>query len=386
MKFLPNNFKKIAPIAAAVVLIGLSVAGAVFVKLVADKKVAKTNKRLVETSAELDVFKSRDEYLINQSLEASISAVKTTFDATVKAYETYLDLTDSGIDTKKLAPNLAKILSYLADVNYASASAEIKLFNASLADLKPKAGSLAVPDTANLPQSNTPPGAGYSRQVVSTAIGPYTVSLVAADLNSAKVIIDTASDGDCRDNCPVLSLADYVGRSGAFAGVNGSYFCPASYPSCVGKTNSFDTLLMNKNKVYFNSDNNVYSTVPAVIFSGNSARFVGQSLEWGRDTGVDAVIANYPLLLSGGSITFTGGDDPKQGSKGGRSFVGVNGSTVYIGVVHNATVAEAAYALKALGLTHALNLDDGGSTALYSGGYKAGPGRNLPNAVLLVNR
>src|SRR3989344_7884986 len=79
MKFLPNNFKKIAPIAAAVVLIGLSVAGAVFVKLVADKKVAKTNKRLVETSAELDVFKSRDEYLINQSLEASISAVKTTF-------------------------------------------------------------------------------------------------------------------------------------------------------------------------------------------------------------------------------------------------------------------------------------------------------------------
>ncbi len=292
------------------------------------------------------------------------------------------------MDTSKLAPQLATILGYLADVNYSSASAEIKSFEAALIAAKPKPAAVSslTPDTTNLPQSNTPPGAGYSRQVVNTEIGPYTVSLVAADLNSAKVIIDTASDGDCRDNCPVLSLGDYVGRSGAFAGVNGSYFCPASYPTCAGKTNSFDTLLMNKNKVYFNSDNNVYSTVPAVIFSGNSARFVGQSLEWGRDTGVDAVIANYPLLLSGGSIAFSGGDDPKQGSKAGRSFVGVNGSTVYIGVVHSATVAEAAYALKALGLTHALNLDSGGSTALYSGGYKVGPGRNIPNAVLLVNR
>jgi exopolysaccharide biosynthesis protein len=345
-------------------------------------------QQLTAASDELQSLRLEDQYLINQSLEASVSAIKTTYAAAVKAYENYLDLTDSGVDTSKLAPSLATILNYLADVNYASASAEIKFFEAALIAAKPKpvAVSSLTPDTSNLPQSNDPPGSGYSRQVVNTEIGPYTVSLHSADLNSARVIIDTASDGDCGDNCPVLSLADYVSRSGAFAGVNGSYFCPASYPSCAGKTNTFDTLLMNKNKVYFNSDNNVYSTVPAVIFSGNSARFVGQSQEWGRDTGVDAVIANYPLLLSGGNITFSGGDDPKQGSKAGRSFVGVNGSTVYIGVVHNATVAEAAYALKALGLSHALNLDSGGSTALYSGGYKVGPGRNIPNAVLLVGK
>jgi len=52
----------------------------------------------------------------------------------------------------------------------------------------------------------------------------------------------------------------------AYAGVNGGYFCPPEYPSCAGKTNSFDTLLMNKNKVYFNSDNNKFSVVPAVVF------------------------------------------------------------------------------------------------------------------------
>jgi hypothetical protein len=144
---------------------------------------------------------------------------------------------------------------------------------------------------------------------------------------------------------------------------------------------------MNKNKVYFNSENNVYSNVPAVIFLSGGIRFVGASSQWGRDTGVDGVLANQPLLVSGGQVAFGGDGDPKKGSKGGRSFVGSKGNTVYIGVVHNASVAEAAHVLAALGLENALNLDDGGSTALWAGGgYKAGPGRNLPNVILFVGR
>jgi hypothetical protein len=183
-----------------------------------------------------------------------------------------------------------------------------------------------------------------------------------------------------------MSLGEYVSRTGAYAGINGSFFCPASYESCAGKTNSFDTLLMNKDKKYFNSDNNVYSTVPAAIFSAGNARFVSQTLEWGRDTSVDAVIANYPMLVQGGSIAFGGSSDAKITSRGYRGFIGNSGSTVYIGFVHNATTEEAAYALKALGLENALGLDQGGSTALWHGGYKLGPGRGLPNAILFVSR
>ena len=59
---------------------------------------------------------------------------------------------------------------------------------------------------------------------------------------------------------------------------------------------------------------------------------------------------------------------------------------VYIGIVHNASMGESAKVLKALGMDGALNLDQGGSTALWHGGYKAGPGRNIPNAVLFVSR
>lgn len=244
----------------------------------------------------------------------------------------------------------------------------------------------AVPTTPAPVINNAPPGAGYSRQSVSSDAGVFTVSMIGADISSTRVIVDTASPGDCFNNCPVLALTDYVARNGAYAGVNGSYFCPADYASCAGKTNTFDTLLMNKDKVYFNSANNVYSNNPAVIFGGGYIRFVGAASQWGRDTGIDSMISNYPLLLAGGNITFGGDDDPKKGSKGARSFVANRGNSVYIGVVHSATVAESARVMKALGMENALNLDDGGSTALYSGGYKVGPGRALPNVILFVRK
>jgi exopolysaccharide biosynthesis protein len=240
--------------------------------------------------------------------------------------------------------------------------------------------------TTSIPTSNSLPTNGFSRQKVTTDRGVFTVSIITADLNSARVIVDTASDSSCKNNCPVLSLKDYVSRSGAFAGINGPYFCPSSYPSCSGKTNSFDTLLMNKNKVYFNSDNNVYSTVPAAIFYGNTSSFVGQSLEWGRATSVDSVIANYPLLVQDSSIRFTGSGDGKLNGKGNRAFIGSKDNFAYMGVVQNATVADVAVVLKNMGMKNALNLDSGGSTALWSGGYKFGPGRGIPMAILFVRK
>jgi exopolysaccharide biosynthesis protein len=251
---------------------------------------------------------------------------------------------------------------------------------------KPTTTGTPKPTPEPAPVNNTPPDSGFSSQSVQSDAGTFTVLLVAADLNSTRVIVDTASAGDCSNDCPVLSLGEYASRNGAYAGINGSYFCPASYDNCAGKTNSFDTLLMNKDKVYFNSANNVYSTVPAAIFSAGSARFVGQSQQWGRDTGVDAVIANYPMLVQGGNYAFAGSGDGKLTAKSNRSFVGNKGSTVYIGVVKNSNVEEAAKTLHAMGMENALNLDSGGSTALWHGGYKMGPGRNIPNTLLFIGR
>ena len=349
---------------------------------------SKTKSELSKTQKELIALKSVDQVKRNDTLEATIKSIETTYKKAIKAYESIQDLRDQKQKTTDYEKDLTKSLALLGDRNYASADATLVTLSKKIeADSQKVAqATIAAPAIANAPVNNTAPGSGFSTQKVKAEIGEYTVSLVAGDLGSTKVVIDTASDGDCRDNCPVLSLGDYVARSGAYAGINGSYFCPASYPTCAGKANSFDTLLMNKNKTYFNSENNVYSNVPVAVFGNGFARFIGQSSGWGRDTGVDGVIANQPLLLSGGNIAFGGDGDPKKGSKGSRSFIGNKGSTVYIGVVYSSTVAEAAYVLKALGLENALNLDSGGSTALWSGGYKVGPGRNIPNAVLFVRR
>ncbi|OGV93497.1 hypothetical protein A3B57_01230 [Microgenomates group bacterium RIFCSPLOWO2_01_FULL_47_10] len=345
----------------------------------------ETNELLSSASAELTALKNLDQYLINKDLEATISAVEKTYKQTVSVYEDLLELRTKSDKTKEFDNLFAAILTALSKRDYVVAASDTKTLAGKIqAENERIAREFVMP--ANLTASNTPPGAGFQRQKVSLDIGEYMVSIISADLNSTRVVVDTASDNSCGNECPVMSVAAYAARSGAFAAINGSYFCPASYPSCAGKTNSFDTLLMNKNKVYFNSDNNVYSSVPAVIFSGSSARFVGASSEWGRDTGVDSVLANQPLMVSGGNVTFGGDGDPKKGSKGNRSFVGATGSTVYIGVVHNATVAEAARVLSAMGMQGALNLDSGGSTALWNSGYKVGPGRDIPNALLLVRK
>jgi exopolysaccharide biosynthesis protein len=338
-----------------------------------------------ELQNKLQLLENEDQYVVNKQLKTEIDNIHKTYQKSVDTYEKLLHLKTLTKKTDKFDEMFTSSLVFLSENNYASAEAILNNLNKNIADEETKiASTFKIPE--NLPIIDVPPSSGYRRQTVNIDSGSFMVDIVSADLNSTRVIVDTASESDCADNCPVLALSEYVSRNGAFAGINGSYFCPSTYPSCAGKTNSFDTLLMNKNKQYFNSDNNVYSTVPAVIFSGGSVRFVSKSLEWGRDTGVDGVIANYPLLTQNGQIVFNGDDDTKQSSKGGRSFVGATGNTVYIGVVHNATVAQSAKVLNSLGIANALNLDNGGSTALWSSGYKSGPGRNIPNAILFVKK
>ena len=340
---------------------------------------------LEKIGKELENLKNQDQIKINKDLESKITSIETTYKKAVSVYEDLLDLKAKTTKTTDMDKDFSEVLALLSKQNYNDADKKLSDLTKSISDENAKiAASFTIP--ANVPENNSPPGAGYSRQQVSTDAGTFMVSLIATDIGSTRVVVDTASDSDCPDNCPVLPLATYVSRNGAFAGVNGTYFCPASYPSCAGKTNTFDLLVMNKNKYYFNSANNVYSNNPAVIFGGGYVRFVSSASQWGRDTGVDGVLSNYPLLVSGGNVTFGGDDDPKKGSKGSRSFVANKGNTIYIGVVHSATVAESARVMKVLGMENALNLDDGGSTALWSGGYKVGPGRDLPNAILFVKK
>jgi Skp family chaperone for outer membrane proteins len=345
-------------------------------------------EQLQTAQARLDSLQKEDQRQKNAQLEEEIKNIHTTFGQTVNVYENIISLRDLGRKTTLLDTQLAAVFTFLVQRNYSSASAQLSALKKAIADEHTQnASAAAVVLSSSVAVSNTPPSAGYARQAVATDFGTFQIDIIAADLHSTRVVAETVSGGDCKTDCPVSSLADFVAKGGGYAGINGPYFCPAEYPSCADKKNSFDTLLMNRQKTYFNSENNIYSTVPAVIFSGSSARFVGASQEWGRDTSVDAVIAGQPLLLLNGEVRFGGDGDPKKGSRGSRSFIGTKGSTVYIGVVRAATVAEVARVLQKLGLEHALNLDSGGSTAvLFNGKYLAGPGRNTPFGIVFVRK
>jgi len=71
--------------------------------------------------------------------------------------------------------------------------------------------------------------------------------------------------------------------------------------------------------------------------------------------------------------------------RGTKGAIGVDGTYLYLAIVTGATVTESAYVLQALGVRDALNLDGGGTAAMWIGGsYKVGPGRQLPNAVVIT--
>lgn len=348
---------------------------------------SKNTATIQEINKELTDIKSTDPYKTNTALKKQIDEVQNAFVQSVSVYESLLNLENPPKEIKGLDTLYANVLSQLSKSDYAGATKSLADISLKITAEQSKLASAATAIPSNVPISTSAPGAGgYSRQNVATDVGNFLVDIVGGDLGSTRVIVDTASDSTCGDNCPVLPLSTYVSRSGAYAGVNGTYFCPSTYPSCAGKTNSFDLLVMNKNKTYFNSDNNVYSTNPGVIFGGGYTRFVSAVSQWGRDTSIDGMLSNFPLLVFNYNIAFSGSGDPKINSATTRSFVANKGNTVYIGSVHGATTEQVAHVMKTLGMENALNLDDGGSAAFWYGGYKVGPGRDLPNAILFVKK
>jgi hypothetical protein len=233
-----------------------------------------------------------------------------------------------------------------------------------------------------------PPGAGYSSIKVHTEKGDFSASVLSIDLNSARMITDTANDSDCSDNCSTMSLADFVSRNGGFAGVNGTYFCPDSYPECSGKKNSFDFSVYNTRLGrWINQGMLSWGSRSMVYFDGSGAHYMQGAN--GFSGGLSAGIVNYPGLLSGGNVQIDdnqSGLSDKQKAKGTKVGIGVRGTkNIMVVVAYNVNMQEFAYVFKALSADGALNLDSGGSTALYySGRYMLGPGRGLPNAIIFA--
>lgn len=239
----------------------------------------------------------------------------------------------------------------------------------------------------------TPPytgalGSGYSKISVATEKGTFTVYALSVDLGGARVITDTANDGDCGNGCATLALSGFVSRNGGYAGVNGTYFCPSAYPECSSKTNSFDFPVYNTRLgKWINAGNLFWNSRAIVYFDGSGAHYLQNASGFGG--AVTAGIVNYPGLLDGGNVQVDdnqSGLSDKQKAKGTKVGIGIkNSSNVIVAIALNVNMQEFAYVFKAIGATGALNLDTGGSTALYyNGKYILGPGREIPNAIIFA--
>lgn len=339
--------------------------------------VSTLDSQLGDRLNELTTLQNDDQVVKNASLSAEISNIQKSYLAAQQLFEDRSDLVIAGGKTSGVDLALAKFLGLLSEKKWSEASEQASKVRSEIDKVIAASTPKVTAPTAT--SSNTAPGSGYSRQKVSTARGEFVISLIVAP--GARAVVETAGESDCIDNCPTKSLAEHIAASGGFAGINGAYFCPPDYPRCQGKVNSFDTLAVNgRTKSVHNRANNVYSTVPLVAMYGSSLSFYDQTVQWGVDTGSNGAIANFPRLLRDGSIAT--GD---EGSKGTRGFIGNKDGAIVIGHVFAASLADTAEVLKTLGLQNALNLDGGGSSALWmDGSYKVGPGRSLPTAIVLV--
>jgi exopolysaccharide biosynthesis protein len=234
-----------------------------------------------------------------------------------------------------------------------------------------------------------PPGSGLSTITVATDKGNFTATVLSLDMRNAKVITDTANDGDCGNGCAVSNLQAFVSKNAGFAGVNGTYFCPITYPECSTKTNSFDFPVYNTRLGHWiNGGNLFWDSRAMVYFDGSGGHYVQDAKSFSGS--LSAGIVNYPGLVNDGNIQIDdnqSGLSDKQKAKGTKVGMGIRENTIMVVVAMNVNMQEFAYVFKSLGATGALNLDTGGSIALYNDGrYVYGPGRDIPNAVIFASK
>lgn len=238
------------------------------------------------------------------------------------------------------------------------------------------------------PVAQAAAGAGYARISVGTDRGNFTIDVITADVGSTRVITDAGSANDCYNaSCVAMPLADYVRRHGGYAGINGTYFCPPDYANCGGTPYSFSWFVFNfTSKNFLNGDKRGWGNAGGLmVFRPGSIQFQGNPSAWGMDSSVTGAVASWPRILQGDNVQEDPSmDDKQRTTKGNRGGICHNGNTVRLIIARGATVVDLGYIMKALGCTNGINLDGGGSSALYFNGYKVGPGRLLPNAIILA--
>lgn len=334
------------------------------------------------------------EELLSQKEEAE---KKVTTEQKSELEKKLVEMRQKGVDVKSVEQSLPEIENLIDQKEYQKARDEIaalskkldllyaqKLEQDRIAEEKRRQAE-AAKRQAQVSNQQIDPYSKYERKTIETSRGSFSVDVLTINLGnpSLRIITDTANDDDCYDNCPTKSLMAYVQQHNGFAAIHGTYFCPPDYAQCAGKVASFDFPVYNTRLGKFiNSSKLFWSNRAMVAFdAANKAYFFREANSFGG-INVKAAIVNYPALLSAGQIVVNEGAYTQKGTRGA---IGFKGHLLYLVIARNASIADMAYVMQALGAENAMNLDGGGSSAMvYNGAYKVGPGRNLPNAIIFA--
>ncbi|MDA3839519.1 MAG: phosphodiester glycosidase family protein [Patescibacteria group bacterium] len=235
----------------------------------------------------------------------------------------------------------------------------------------------------------------YEHTKVDTVDGVFSVDYIEIDLSSdnIEIITDTAEDYNCKSGCAAKTLASFAIENDAFAAINGSYFCSSSGCS----TNYYFAPIYNSiEKKLINDDQLKYwTTGPVVAFDTNNKYYYFkdsrefksvEDFEATNNVKLQAAISNKPRLIEDGKNILIEWDiDEKQRNvKATRNALSFKEDKMYLIVTYNSTLVNLANVLKSMEMEYALNLDGGYSAALfYNDEYMVGPGRDIPNALLI---
>lgn len=291
----------------------------------------------------------------------------------------------------------------------------------------------------------TDPGVQSGVRMVSSIRGTFSIAYVKANLVNpgVRLMTDSVSPGlgscgcqcnpesmcgaDYRALCPkvcaVRSFRQFVQLRSALAAINGAYFHDSNYSlwSGIGSDLSAQNSFSPKQEltrdpwysklehpIVVDTSNRVMVDVPNAGCVNKDAVFVQlskgliftvftdciksavrqRSLQVGGTGSMQALISTDSfLVLNRKNVIKNYPLDAKQKtSRTTRDFFGLKGRTVYFVVVRGATMYDAAAVAVAMKFDMAANLDGGGSSALYANGkYLVGPGRSIPNALLLTH-
>jgi len=351
-------------------------------------KYSEVELKLADLTTENVQLMEAYRYLATDSAITNYESLEADFDLVSSVYQKYAEYDSDGVNVASSSASLNSVLDLFVDrdsdklaeaVNRLDDELESALKEYRVAQAKTVAARAAT----SAPVSASP-GAGYSRINVPTDRGNFVTDVISVPQGTTAVTV-TGNDGNCENNCNAKPLADYVAEAGGYAGIHGSYFCPPDYAACAGKTYSYDfPVYSSRDSKWINADKLFWNGRGMAAFTGGTPHFCADAS--GCDNGsITAGVVNYPTLLSGGKIMVNEGN--VSGSlgtvKGTRGAIGVGNGKIFLVITRSATVIDAAGVMKSLGAENALNLDGGGSAAMYYGGYKVGPGRLLPNAIVL---